>query len=463
MIQTLEFLSVGNRYLSEVEQLTPRGVDFVAVRSVYEAIFRLNREQVQGILVELPEISGDFGRALKALRGAAGRKRLLILMSEEEAEAQRPLGIFDHEEMLACPFYPNELWKRLKHPQAPAERHALARLGSEAERLSALIDDSRMLNRLTSDLAKLAEKYVDRVRSRVRAAKVSLFLREPGQHEMRIVHATGLDPEIVEKARITPGEGVAGRMVSERRSLRVQEAGADGPASGRRYQAGSYMIVPQLWQGEAMGVLCVAERMRPGPFRESDLAYLEAFSESAAQTLHNALLFRTADELATIDELTGLFNRRYFNRVLPQEIERARRYKHDLTLAMLDVDHFKVYNDTNGHQAGDRVLRKIARILQESFRDADIVVRYGGEEFVVIMPETTRLPGNGVDFVDRARRLVEEADIRFNAPGAPKRVTVSGGVASFPSQAQNAQELVRRADDAQFKAKRAGRNRILGA
>ena len=243
----------------------------------------------------------------------------------------------------------------------------------------------------------------------------------------------------------------------------VQEAGKDGPASDRRYDRDSYMIVPLVHMGDVLGVLCITHRIEPGPFAMADLDYISAFTTAAAQTFHNAIQYRAVDELATIDELTGLFNRRYFNRALAQEVERTRRYKHDLTLAMIDVDYFKRFNDANGHQEGDRALQVVAEILRDSFRESDIVVRYGGEEFVVIMPETTRLPGNGVDFVDRARRNVEAAGLTYEYRGVEYSLTISGGVATFPSQADNAADLVRRADEMQFEAKRAGRNRIKGA
>jgi len=139
-------------------------------------------------------------------------------------------------------------------------------------------------------------------------------------------------------------------------------------------------IVPLVHGHEVVGVVCATDRYEGGAFTDGDVGYVEALAETAALVLHNALQYRAADELATIDEGTQLFNRRHFNRVLPQEVVRAKRYKHDLTLAMLDVDHFKAYNDSMGHQAGDRALAIIARILKESFRESDIVVRYGGED-----------------------------------------------------------------------------------
>ena len=143
---------------------------------------------------------------------------------------------------------------------------------------------------------------------------------------------------------------------------------------------------------------------------------------------------------------------------------RAKRYKHDLTLALLDVDHFKLYNDSNGHQAGDHALTIVARALDKSFRSADIIVRYGGEEFAVIMPETNRKEGNGVGFVDRARATVEEAGLTYeDAQGNTRTLTISGGVATLPLQANSWQELFEKADQALYKAKETGRNRIVGS
>jgi diguanylate cyclase (GGDEF)-like protein len=223
------------------------------------------------------------------------------------------------------------------------------------------------------------------------------------------------------------------------------------------------MIVPLVYEPDIVGVFCITDRYEEGPFTDEDLAYMDAFAHMTSQIFHNALQFRAADELATIDEGTQLFNRRHFNRVLPQEVVRAQRYKHDLTLAMIDVDHFKQYNDSMGHQAGDRALLTIARVLGESFRQADIIVRYGGEEFAVIMPETRRAEGNGVGFVDRARRMVEEAGLIFEDPNGNRRpLTISGGVATLPLQANTWQDLVEKADQALYRAKERGRNCIVG-
>ena len=462
MTQTFEILYVGDHYAEAEKRISAKGGVLFGVGSVYEGIAQLKRNGYQAAVVDFDALGPDTEEALNALRHAAEGRPVLVSCTSEEWDLARAREILDPDEILLRPFYPEELWRRLSRAALPPEHAFVGRMKSDARRLAALMEDIQLLNRFTNDMSTLAEQCVEVVRTRVRAGRVSLFLRG-GDGHMHIVHAIGLKASALEQASFALGEGVAGSFAKERKPVLVQEAGKDGPASDRGYDRDSYMIVPLVHMGDVLGVLCITHRIESGPFAMADLDYVGAFATAAAQTVHNAIQYRAVDELATIDELTGLFNRRYFNRALAQEVERARRYKHDLTLAMIDVDYFKRFNDANGHQEGDRALQVVAEILRDSFRESDLVVRYGGEEFVVIMPETTRLPGNGVDFVDRARQNVEAAGLTYEHRGVEHNLTISGGVATFPSQADNADDLVRRADDMQFEAKRAGRNRIKGA
>ena len=463
MTQTFEILYVGDHYAEAEKRISAKGGVLFGVGSVYEGIAQLKRNGYQAAVVDFDALGPDTEEALNALRHAAEGRPVLVSCTSEEWDLARAREILDPDEILLRPFYPEELWRRLSRAALPPEHAFVGRMKSDARRLAALMEDIQLLNRFTNDMITLAEQCVEVARTRMRAGRVSLFLRG-GDGLMHIVHAVGLKPKALEQASFALGEGVAGSLAKQRQPVLVQEAGKDGPASDERgYDRDSYMIVPLVHMGDVLGVLCITHRIEPGPFATEDLDYISSFANAAAQTVHNAIQYRAVDELATIDELTGLFNRRYFNRMLAQEVERARRYKHDLTLAMIDVDFFKRFNDANGHQEGDRALQVIAEILRDSFRESDVVVRYGGEEFVVIMPETTRLPGNGVDFVDRARVNIEAAGLNYEHRGVEYSLTISGGVATFPSQADNAEALVRRADEMQFEAKRTGRNRIKGA
>jgi diguanylate cyclase (GGDEF)-like protein len=164
-------------------------------------------------------------------------------------------------------------------------------------------------------------------------------------------------------------------------------------------------------------------------------------------------------QLATIDALTGLFNRGHVDDRFSIELSRARRYHKPLTIAVIDVDHFKSLNDAYGHVAGDQVLRNIGAILRNSFRESDTAGRYGGEEFIVILPET------GIEAagqkLESLRLLVADSPFALPRPGENASVTISSGLASFPRDGETAGELFATADKRMFQAKREGRNRVV--
>jgi len=164
------------------------------------------------------------------------------------------------------------------------------------------------------------------------------------------------------------------------------------------------------------------------------------------------------ERLSTIDGLTGLYNRRHLLRLYEQAVANAIRYGYDLSVGMVDIDHFKAVNDAYGHLAGDRVLQELARLLRQSVRKGDVVGRYGGEEFLVVLPHTP-LAG-ALTWAERLRQTVEARELRV-AAGTTLRVTVSVGVASFPeTPVTEPWDLLRFADTALYEAKRAGRNRV---
>ena len=184
------------------------------------------------------------------------------------------------------------------------------------------------------------------------------------------------------------------------------------------------------------------------------------FERVRREHLEREDLRRQLVEESVTDPLTGVRNRRYLERFLETEAARAQRYETECSVAMLDLDHFKVYNDAHGHPAGDGVLRGVADILRAEARQADVVARYGGEEFVQIMPETGLEDARST--AERIRRTVEER--RF--PGEevlPDGITVSLGVASLPANAETAKGLIQAADQALYRAKERGRNRVVCA
>jgi diguanylate cyclase (GGDEF)-like protein len=162
--------------------------------------------------------------------------------------------------------------------------------------------------------------------------------------------------------------------------------------------------------------------------------------------------------LAIRDQLTGLFNRRYFDEAITAEVARASRYGRDLSVIFLDVDFFKKYNDQYGHQHGDVVLKRISHIIKLNIREIDIATRYGGEEFVVILPETPR--DDAYTVAEKIRQSVEETAASAIGNRNATAITVSAGVASLGQDIMNVHQLIAKADQAVYEAKRTGRNAV---
>jgi len=462
-MRATELLYVGHGDGEDLAAVAERGVVVHRVGSVFECIARLKRTAVGTALIDLDALGPRPDEAMDELRDAARGRPLLVAMTPDEWERERARGRFDQEEIVLRPCFPGELWRRVTRRALPPPEMAAARLSGDVERLRALYTDTQRLNRFTNDLETLADQVVEIMRGRLGANRVTLFLKSDEEGRMRVAEAFGMEPDVKDGAVLELGEGVAGTLAERREVTHVVEAGRDGPASGRPYTETAYLIVPLVHGAEVVGVVCATDRYEGGAFTDEDVGYVEAFAETAALVLHNALQYKAAEELTLVDELTGLWNRRFFERNLQMEVQRAQRYGHDVTVAMLDLDYFKQFNDAEGHQAGDQALKTCARVLRDSFRRTDSVCRWGGEEFAVIMPETSRAEGNGVAFVDRARRGIEDAGLEFrDREGRKKTVTISGGVATLPLQAKDWEELVRKADDALYRAKEGGRNRIVG-
>jgi diguanylate cyclase (GGDEF)-like protein len=170
-------------------------------------------------------------------------------------------------------------------------------------------------------------------------------------------------------------------------------------------------------------------------------------------------LLARVKRLSITDDLTGIYNRRYFFQRFKQELERSARYGRQTSLLMLDIDHFKHYNDVHGHQMGDSLLKKLAQLLSISIRQPDFIARYGGEEFVVVAPETGR--EKVLPLAEKLRSTIEKHPFLMRESQPEGRITISIGVAVFPGDGQTVDEMVSKADAALYIAKDLGRNRVV--
>jgi diguanylate cyclase (GGDEF)-like protein len=211
------------------------------------------------------------------------------------------------------------------------------------------------------------------------------------------------------------------------------------------------VCLPLRVRERVRGVLWVHYN-EPRRFAEEDMQLLSYFTTQAAIAIENARLFAETTRLANTDPLTGLYNHRYFYHLLETELKRARRYGRSLSLIMLDIDHFKQFNDRFGHLSGDEALRCLAQILRKNSRGVDMVARYGGEEFAIILPETD-LPQGSIQ-AERLRAAAAEQE------WPESQLTISLGVAPLTAEMARAEDLVRDADRALYEAKDAGRNQV---
>lgn len=220
-------------------------------------------------------------------------------------------------------------------------------------------------------------------------------------------------------------------------------------------EKGSYLCIPLLAHGESLGVITLA----PLPSAQQS-AWAERVAEQIGLAVANLRLRDSLRNQAIRDGLTGLFNRRYFEEAAERELSRAKRHGRPLVFMVLDVDHFKRFNDTHGHDAGDYLLREVGKLLRRSVRQSDFACRYGGEEFVLILPESS---------VEEASKRADEIRRGFHALGLSHQgkvlgeVTVSIGVAAYPDHGTERDVLIRCADEALYRAKNEGRDRVVVA
>jgi diguanylate cyclase (GGDEF)-like protein len=282
-----------------------------------------------------------------------------------------------------------------------------------------------------------------------------LFALDDEKNALVVKSAGGAVGASLQQLVLGPGDGLAGRACRTRAPSMHTGPSLTGwpdvPAAAR-----SVIAVPLIGQDRVLGALLLYSTS-PSAFSERELAYFTAVGKQLGIALDNATLHRRATELSYHDAVTGLFNRRYLEEALETEIRRAQRYDLPLSLNMIDIDHFKRYNDAHGHTRGDEALRLVAHRLRENTRTADIVARYGGEEFVVILPTTTKAHARLV--AEKLRVAIASTTVD-DGSGEDTHLTISVGVSTFPTDAATATGLLQAADAALYAAKDLGRDRV---
>ena len=327
--------------------------------------------------------------------------------------------------------------------------------------------DVRGLLTAVHDMPSLSRQVVEMVSLQLGCDRVSLMLVGGQERSLRVGASRGLDPQVVQSARALPGEGVAGWVAESNLPVLVSGDSTVPRSPDRAYRSDSYLCVPVPYDKQVLGVLSVTDPVRKPLLDEADLNQLNALADVFGVALHQANMFEQAKELAVRDDLTGLYNRRYLRHFLDHILSRARRDRFCVSVIIFDLDHFKHYNDTYGHPAGDRVLQEVGRLMHLTFRSHDVVCRYGGEEFAVVLWDrqgrrtlNSQHPVEALAFADRLRNTIGSHSFPHIKRRGEAGLTISGGLATYPWDGTTRPQLVSRADQALYRAKRDGRNRI---
>lgn len=334
------------------------------------------------------------------------------------------------------------------------------RLRARIYKLQNMVDVSFQLNADLSE-ERIIRTYLLNMFGLISMKSMAILVSDsPYSNLFKTIYSQGFSEQETKQLQIRktdPFIDVLVRRAPVTSETRLEKnAGSDYMLKVRSF--GGRMITPIVHRAARLGLVIVGGKHNGKPYSDIEREMFVLLTNSLAVALANARIYREMERISLTDPLTGLFNRRYFENNLKSEVARARRFNHPLSLVMLDVDHFKNYNDKLGHSTGDMLLRDLASVMTKTVRSSDIIARYGGEEFCVVLPEISK--DGAITFSERLR------DIIFTYPFSKReiqptgRVTVSLGVATYPSDTQQIQELVEKADDALYQAKNSGRNQV---
>jgi diguanylate cyclase (GGDEF)-like protein len=314
----------------------------------------------------------------------------------------------------------------------------------------------------TLDLQTLFDRILQVLREVTHCDSAALLLYNPGAEELEVHQALGTGSDALRGSCLRLEEGVTGQAARNQELIYVQDIGSDGRYlhyKKKTPQRGSMVSAPLTSKKRLLGVLNL-HKDRCAAFTDGEIKLIQTVVTQAAIAIENAQLYEKTRNLSNTDELTGLANRRHFQEIVNREVAQARRYGTGFSLIIIDIDFFKLYNDTHGHLRGDAVLRKVAALLLQNTRGIDLVARFGGEEFVVLLPKT------GTEGARAAAEKLRQCVAAETFSGAERsqpggRLTISLGVAEFPSNSRDIYELIDLADRALYQAKQKGRNRTV--
>jgi diguanylate cyclase (GGDEF)-like protein len=300
---------------------------------------------------------------------------------------------------------------------------------------------------------RLFEQILDLIGQGIPYENGTIFMLNRATGQLAPAGVRGAHVDLIGGVHFDLGFGFSSWVAKQKKPILLNDLHSS--RRDARPDIGSFLSVPMVVQGELIGVLNLAHPSNAA-FNDDHLRLLTLIASQAAAILQRVLMYEEMARLAVTDDLTALYNRRHFHDRLAEEIRRGQRYSCCFSVLYVDIDNFKVINDTWGHALGDRILADLGKVLKKWGRSSDLVARIGGEEFAALLPMTDAAAATRA--ADRLREMV--ADHSFPRR---KRLTVSLGIASFPGDGQTAEDLLKKADAALYTAKKLGRNRTVAS
>lgn len=320
---------------------------------------------------------------------------------------------------------------------------------------------------LTSSLQidQVLRTIMEKINEVLRPDTWSLLLMDEVKQELYFEIATGKGAEALKDVRIAVGQGIAGWVAQSGEAVVVPDTSKDARFFSQvdektKMETRSIVAVPVRFREQCLGVIELINCVGEEGFSHRDLALLEALADYAAIAIENARHVQRIHELTITDDCTTLYNARHLNFILETEIYRSHRYAFEFSLIFIDLDHFKLVNDTHGHLVGSKLLGEIGQMIKDNCRLIDYAFRYGGDEFVLLLPQTSK--ENACRAARRLHKRIRET-VWLKEANLNVRITASVGVASYPADSKTKAELLHLADEAMYAVKNTTRDSVAAA
>jgi diguanylate cyclase (GGDEF)-like protein len=320
---------------------------------------------------------------------------------------------------------------------------------------------------LTSSLQldQVLRTIMEKIDEFLRPDNWSLLLLDEAKQELYFELAVGKASQALKDVRIKLGQGIAGWVAQHGEVVIVPDTSKDTRFFGKvdektKMATRSIVAVPVKFRDTCLGVIELINCVGPDGFDPRDLKLLEALSDFAAIALENARHVKRIHELTIKDDCTSLYNARHMGFILDTEIYRSQRYNYEFSIVFIDLDHFKLVNDTHGHLVGSRLLAEMGEALKTNCRLIDFAFRYGGDEFVILLPQTSK--ENAINVARRLHRLIRDT-VWLQKEGLNIHITPSVGLAAYPADSKTKEGLLHLADEAMYVVKNTNRDNVAAA